>query len=394
MALLPVETAQQRLIASATAVDVENASLAEAIGRWLADDVHALRDQPWTTLSAMDGYAIRHADLPGPWTVTDESAAGNLTLHTVRPGEAVRIFTGAPMPKGADSVLIQEEAALQGASLALAGAGPEYPGKNVRLQAADFAKGALLLRRGTRIGSPQVALAAMGGHGFLPVHRKLRIALFTTGNELAEPGLQKHPGELPASNSLMLRAMLSDLPVLIEDLGIVGDELEAQVDAFRKASSADIIVTTGGASVGDHDLIKPAFEAAGGSLDFWRIALRPGKPLMAGRNGNALFLGLPGNPVSAFVTATLFLLPLVRHMSGAADPLPPLFEARLANDMPAASNRAVYLRGMVENGTARPLTDQDSAGLGSLAAANALIVRPSNAPAAKAGEMVHCLPIA
>ncbi|HKX36335.1 MAG TPA: molybdopterin molybdenumtransferase MoeA, partial [Rhizorhapis sp.] len=127
---------------------------------------------------------------------------------------------------------------------------------------------------------------------------------------------------------------------------------------------------------------------------FWRIALRPGKPLMAGRNGNALFLGLPGNPVSAFVTATLFLLPLVRHMSGAADPLPPLFEARLANDMPAASNRAVYLRGMVENGTARPLTDQDSAGLGSLAAANALIVRPSNAPAAKAGEMVHCLPIA
>lgn len=393
MTLLSVEEAQQRLIASAPTLGLGNPPLAETIGRWLADDVLALRDQPWTALSAMDGYAIRHRDLPGPWTIIGESAAGNLTPQLIEQGEAVRIFTGAPMPAGADCVLVQEEAALEGTKLLLAGEGPAAPSKNVRKQGSDFSTGAKLLEKGSLIGAPQVAIAALGGHGTLPVRRKLRVAIFTTGNELTEPGQQIHAGELPASNSLMLRAMLSHLPVTIQDLGIVRDSLEAQVQSFATAANADIIVTTGGASVGDHDLIKPAFEAAGGSLDFWRIALRPGKPLMAGRNGNALFLGLPGNPVSAFVTATLFLLPLVRHMGGSQHPLPQLIKARLTEDMPPVAARAVYVRAIMSEGTVRPLADQDSAGMAALSSANALIVRPQKAPAVQAGEMVKCLPI-
>lgn len=391
MTLLSVEEAQLRLIASAPMVDIEIPSLADAIGRWLADDVQALRDQPWTALSAMDGYAIRHQDLPGPWTVVGESAAGNVAAPSIQSGEAVRIFTGAPMPAGADCVLVQEEAELKGLTLVLAGEGPSGPGRNVRQKSSDFCIGKTLLGKGAFIGAPQVALAALGGYGTLPVPRKLRVALFTTGDELADPGKQSHPGELPASNSLMLRAMLSSLPVLIEDLGIIRDDLDAQSQAFSTAASADIIVTTGGASVGDHDLIRPAFEASGGSLDFWRIALRPGKPLMAGRNGNAIFLGLPGNPVSAFVTATLFLLPLVRHMSGSPHPLPVPIDVRLEEDMPPVAARAAYVRAILSEGAVRSLPDQDSAGMTALANANALIIRPSNAAAARAGDMVRCL---
>lgn len=393
MTLLSVEEAQLRLIASAPPVNIESLPLVDAIGRWLADDVQALRNQPWTALSAMDGYAIRHRDLPGPWTVVGESAAGNLAPQSIEAGEAVRIFTGAPMPSGADCVLVQEEAALKGTELLLTGEGPSSPGKNVRQKASDFSGGETLLGKGAFIGAPQVALAALGGHGILPVHRKLRVALFTTGDELTEPGKQGHPGELPASNSLMLRAMLANLPVLVEDMGIIGDNLDAQLQAFSTAASADIIVTTGGASVGDHDLVRPAFEASGGSLDFWRIALRPGKPLMAGHKGNAIFLGLPGNPVSAFVTATLFLLPLVRHMCGSPHPLPPSIVASLGEDMPSVGARSIYVRATLSGGTVHPLPDQDSAGMTTLASANALIVRPCKAGAVKAGDIVQCLPI-
>jgi molybdopterin molybdotransferase len=391
MSLIPVSEAQQRLFALAGIAEPEIVPLSDAIGRWLSNDVAALRSQPWTDLSAMDGYAIRHADSPGPWTVIGESAAGADVPCAIQAGQAMRIFTGAAMPKGADCVLIQEETERRDTQLVLTGQGPDRPGKHVREQGSDFTAGAPLLARGIRISAPQVALAAIGGHGALPVRRRLTVAIFSTGNELVEPGRQAHPGQLPASNSVMLRALLAPLPVTVEDLGIIPDDLAAQTGAFQRAASADIIITTGGASVGDHDLVKPAFEAAGGTIDFWKIALRPGKPLIAGRKGGALFLGLPGNPVSAFVTATMFLLPLVRHMSGASDPLPPATTARLAQDMPPTAARAEYIRGLISDGAVRPLGDQDSAAMRALAGANALIVRPPHALAAQAGETVECI---
>jgi molybdopterin molybdotransferase len=353
----------------------------------------ALRDQPWSDLSAMDGYAIRYASLPGPWTVIGESAAGGDSALEIgpHPHEAVRIFTGAAMPKGADCVLVQEEAEMRADQLVLTGEGPDRPGKHVRARGSDFANGTLLLGKGSKVGARHLALAAIGGHSMLPMHRTIKVALFSTGNELVEPGMQGCPADLPASNGVMLRAMLTGMPVTIDDLGIIPDDLAAQTDAFRRALTADIIVTTGGASVGDHDLVKPAFEAVGGSVDFWRIALRPGKPLIAGRKDRTLFLGLPGNPVSAFVTATLFLLPLVRHMSGANDPLPPLTSKILTQDMPATSARANYIRAIVENSSVRPCSSQDSAALLSLANANALIIRPPHSGSAKKGDQVEVI---
>lgn len=393
MSLLSVSEAQQRLLALAPEIGTELAQLQESFGRWLAADVTALRDQPWTDLSAMDGYAIRFADLPGPWRVVGESAAGGQAPGMIAPGQAMRIFTGAAMPHGADCVLVQEEAKRDGDLLELAGEGPGGPGKHVRPLGSDFAKGQRLLPAGTRLGAPQISLAAIAGHGALPVRRKIRVALFSTGNELVEPGKQTRPDQLPASNGIMLRAMLKGLPVLIDDLGILPDDMAAQTAAFRRAASADIVVTTGGASVGDHDLVKPAFEAAGGAVDFWRIALRPGKPLMAGRNDDAMFLGLPGNPVSAFVTATLFLLPLVRHLAGCPDPLPPVGSAPLAQDMPAVAARAQYIRATLTDGKIAPLSDQDSAAMLSLSTATALLIRPAGAGAARAGEGAEYIPL-
>ncbi|MBK5265580.1 MAG: molybdopterin molybdotransferase MoeA [Alphaproteobacteria bacterium] len=391
MSLIDVAQAQQRLFSLTSAVETEDVPLAKAHGRWLSRDVMALRDQPWSDLSAMDGYAIRHASLPGPWTVIGESAAGGDCTLEIGANEAVRIFTGAAMPKSADCVLIQEEAEIREGQLVLTGEGPDRPGKHLRARGSDFATGALLLAKGSKVGARQVALAAIGGHGTLPIHRRIKVALFSTGNELVEPGKQARATDLPASNGVMLRAMLAGLPVTVDDLGIIPDDLAAQTEAFRRALAADVIVTTGGASVGDHDLVKPAFEAVGGSVDFWRIALRPGKPLIAGHKDRTLFLGLPGNPVSAFVTATLFLLPLVRHMSGANDPLPSLTSTLLAQDMPATSTRANYIRAIVQDGIARPCASQDSAALLSLANANALLVRPPHSGPAKKGDRAEVI---
>ena len=335
MSLLPVAEAQARLFALARPLPAESVAVGAAVGRWLADDVAALRDQPWTDLSAMDGYAVRAAEHPGPWRIVGESAAGSATLSPPAPGEACRIFTGAPVPPGADSILIQENAVVDGDRLT-ASADPLPAGRHVRRHASDFACGAPLLRRGSRLGPAQIALAVLGGHGELPVGRRPRVALLSTGNELVPPGAPTPPGALPSSNAPMLAAMLAGLPCDVTDLGIIPDDLDAMVAAFESAAQADIIVSTGGASVGDHDLVRPAFAKAGGALDFWKIRMRPGKPLMAGTLGDALFLGLPGNPVSAFVTGTLFMAPLVRHLGGAANPLPPTADACLLYTSDAA----------------------------------------------------------
>ena len=391
--LVPVAEAQSRLFALASRVGAQILPLRDAAGRWAADDVRALRTQPAADLSAMDGYAIRFADMPGPWTVIGESAAGRPFTGTANPGEAVRIFTGAAVPAGTDTVLVQEEAERAGATLTLAGEGPPYRGRNTRAKGLDFTTGDTLVGKGDRLTAARVAVAATGGHGTLPVNRRVRVAVAATGDELVPPGSTIGGLGLPESNGIMLAAMLADLPVDLIDLGILPDDLETLRDAFAGAA-CDLLVTTGGASVGDHDLVRPAIEAAGGSIDFWRIALRPGKPMMAGRLGSATVLGLPGNPVSAFVTATLFVKPLVAHMAGARDPLPPTTHALLGEDLPANNARTDYLRAELKDGRVYASTIQDSSMLLTLARSTCLIVRPGNAPAASAGDSAEILVIA
>lgn len=391
--LIPVAEAQARLFALADPVATETLPVTEAAGRWAAADVRARRTQPAADLSAMDGYAIRYADLPGPWTVVGESAAGRPFAGTVGAGEAARIFTGAAMPAGADTVLIQEEAARSGAALSLAGEGPAHRGRNTRARGLDFAEGDVLVRAGERLTPARLAVAATGGVAALPARRRVRVAIVATGDELVPAGTAATGIQLPESNSLMLAAMLADLPVDVVPLGILPDDLGMLCATFEKID-ADLLVTTGGASVGDHDLVRPALEAAGGVIDFWRIALRPGKPMMAGRLGDALVLGLPGNPVSAFVTATLFVRPVVAHLAGAAEPLPTTTAAILGEDLPANGGRTDYLRAELRDGRAYASTIQDSSMLLTLARSTCLIVRPAHAAAASKGDSAEILVIA
>lgn len=391
--LLPVAEAQSRLLALAPPVAAEQVPLARAAGRWAAGDILALRTQPSADLSAMDGYAIRFADMPGPWDVIGESAAGRPFAGHAGPGQAVRIFTGAPLPAGTDTILVQEEAARAGDKLTLAGEGPPHPGRNVRRRGLDFSQGDLLIAAGQRLTPARLAVAGTGGHAALPVRRPIRVALAATGDELVPPGAPVGEAQLPETNRLMLAAQLADLPVETIDLGILPDRLDALESAFR-AVRADLLVTTGGASVGDHDLVRPALEAAGATIDFWRIALRPGKPMMAGRLGDAVVMGLPGNPVSAFVTAQLFVRPLVAHLSGAADPFPRTRPAILGEPLPANGERTDYLRAELREGRAHASTIQDSSMLRALARAGCLILRAPHAPAAKAGDSVEILDIA
>jgi molybdopterin molybdotransferase len=392
--LLPVADAQARLFAMAPRVASERVPLAAAAGRWTAEPAVALRAQPGADLSSMDGYAIRFDDLPGPWRVTGESAAGRAFGGPVGPGEAARIFTGAAMPPGADSVLVQEEADRDGDTLTLAGEGPPRRGASVRRKGLDFDDGAVLIAAGMRLTPAAIALAATGGHGVLNVNRRLRVAILATGDELIAPGTASDdPLALPEGNSAMLAAMLANLPVEVTVAGIIPDRLDALIAAFSGAN-ADIIVTTGGASVGDHDLVRPALEAAGGTVDFWRIAIRPGKPMLAGRLGDAIMLGLPGNPVSAFVTATLFLRPLIAAMAGAVDPLPRMLRAALAEPLPANDHRQDYMRATIIDGRVSAAALQDSSMLATLARATCLIVRPPHAPSAAIGDAVDILPLA
>lgn len=393
-ALLSVEEAQQRLLALAMPLPVENTPLAAARDRWAAEPVIARRTQPFADLSAMDGYAIRFAELPGPWKVTAEISAGAAPPDPIDPGEAARIFTGAPLPPGADTILIQEEARRDGDQLMLAGEGPGRLGRHIRARGHDFQRGTELIKAGSRLTPARIALAAAGGHATLPVRRKARIALISTGNELTPPDEAREDHQLPSSNAPMLATLLASGAADIHDLGIVRDDLDAIVAAIARAKDADIIITTGGASVGDHDLVQPAFKVAGAKLDFWKVAMRPGKPLMAGTLGNSVVLGLPGNPVSAFVTAMLFARPLIAALGGAATPLDAPRHATLIESLPANGPRAHFMRGLWRDGGVASLDGQDSAMLTDLAAATLLIMRAPHAPAAAPGETVQIIEIA
>lgn len=391
--LLPVADAQRRLLALAMRLPEEACPLAHAAGRWAARDILALRTQPASDLSAMDGYAIRFADLPGPWGVIGESAAGRGFVGQVQAGQAVRIFTGATLPPGTDTVLVQEEAVQEGSRLMLDGEGPLRRGGNVRPRGLDFGEGDVVIRAGEAIRPAALALAALAGHAALPVRRKVRVALLSTGDELVPPGTPPGPDQIPESNRLLLAAQLRDLPVELIDLGILPDRHDALEAAFR-AMECDLLVTTGGASVGDHDLVRPALEAAGARIDFWKIALRPGKPMMAGRLRDTIVLGLPGNPVSAFVTCVLFARPLIAHLAGAADPLPQTRMVPLGEPLRANGPRTDYLRAELIDGRAHAATIQDSSMLRTLARATCLIVRQAGAPEAQTGDSAEILDIA
>jgi molybdopterin molybdotransferase len=381
------DEALRRLLALKAAVPIERVPIINATNRWTAELVIARRTQPARDLSAMDGYAMPHGT--GPWRVIGESAAGAPFDGAVGRDEAVRIFTGAALPAGTDTIVIQEDAVRTGDLISA----NSMPTLHVRKAGSDFSAGQTLIESGTRLTPAQVALAVMGGHADISVCRRIRVALISTGNELIEPGIDAGPDCLPASNAPMLACLIADLPCDVTDLGIIPDDLASLSKVYQNHAEYDVMISTGGASVGDHDLVRPALIAAGAMLDFWKVAMRPGKPLMAGKLGETIVLGLPGNPVSAFVTATLFLKPLIAHLSGAADPRPPSITARLGHALPAVGARTDYVRAKWDKGAIQPLGG-DSGMIVPLAAATALIVRPAASPAAAAGDDVTVITLA
>lgn len=390
---IPLEEAQARLLALAEPLPVEHVDVEGALGRYLAEPLHARRTQPAADLSAMDGYAVTGGDLAGPWRVVGESAAGHPYAGTVGSGQAVRISTGAILPAGAEAVILQEDLAREDHRLTLTGEAPEPIHKHIRRCGLDFSEGHEVLAAGSRIGPAQAALAIAAGHKHLPVCRKPRIAVIDSGDELASDPEACQPHQIPASNGVMLLGMARALPVEAERIGPVADTLEALIAAFDAARDTDIIVTSGGASVGDHDLVRPALEAWGATLDFWRVAIKPGKPILVARReretGPQIVIGLPGNPVSSFVTAFHFLLPLLRRLLGARHALPMQVRTRLGAPVRANGGRREFLRGAWDGQCVVPQTIQDSGALASLAASNVLIDRPAFAAEGSTGDEVR-----
>jgi len=393
VALMPVAEALARVLADAAPLPAERVPLRQAVGRVLTEDVKALRTQPPAAVSAMDGYAVRACDVanvPATLRVTGEVAAGHPFPGAVGAREAARIFTGGMMPAGADTVVIQELAARDGDRVTFVK--PAAKGRNVRAEGIDFAQGDTLLRKGQRLSGRDVMLAAAMNHPALPVHRRPKVAVLGTGDELVPPGTTPKPGEIVYSNGFALLALAEGEGAESTDLGIARDRVEDIAAAVRRARDwgADILVTSGGASVGEHDLVQRALRAEGLDLSFWRVALRPGRPMMHGRLGPMQVLGVPGNPVSSYVCAFLFLVPLIRRLAGRADLTPTPEPARLGHDLPANDERADYLRALLTAGPdgpiATPLPVQDSSLMAPLAQAGCLLIREPNAPAAKAGS--------
>jgi molybdopterin molybdotransferase len=394
-ALSVAEARGQILAAARRIADIEDVPLSQALGRTLAKDLAAKRTQPPVAVSAMDGYALRAADLatlPVQLKRIGESAAGHGFAGEVKSGECVRIFTGAPVPQGADTVLMQEYVRTDGDMIA-----PQKmvaAGDFIRKAGLDFSAGDLLLTAGSTLGPVEIALAAAMDHAKLPVLRRPRIAILATGDELVRPGNAIGEHQITASNSFAIAAytqLAGGEPI---DLGIAGDDfsaLEAGIKAARDAR-ADVLVTLGGASVGDHDLVKSALVKEGMELGFWRIAMRPGRPLIHGRLGDMLILGMPGNPVSAIVCSVLFLLPLVRALCGDYPPETELGEpAILGGALRANDGRQDFLRASLTQSAASlpvaiPLNQQDSSLLRVMAQAQCLIIRMPQAPEAKIGD--------
>jgi len=399
MALLSVADALARVLGGVEPLPREDAPLTESDGRVLAADVAALRTQPPADMSAMDGYAVRAADVakvPVALKLVGEVAAGRPFDGEVHAGEAARIFTGGVVPPGADTIVIQENTEREAERVTVKA--PSAAGRHIRRSGLDFKQGQVLLSRGRHLTDRDVMLAAAMSHPTLPVHRRPRVAVLATGDELKPPGSALGAGEIVYSNGFALMALARNEGAVPIDLGIVPDKVEATVEAIRKAqaSGADVLVTTGGASVGDYDLVLRGLKSEGLALSFWRVALRPGRPMMNGRLGRMHVLGLPGNPVSAYVCAYLFLVPLLRRLSGRSDVVPACESATLGVALPENDERADYLRATLAPGpngipVVTPSKTQDSSMMAVLANADCLLVREAFAPAALAGSRCSIL---
>jgi molybdopterin molybdotransferase len=399
MALLPVAEALARILSSANPTGVEQVDLMNAPGRTLANPLVASIDGPPFDASAMDGYAVYTADAATSGArlrLAGVSAAGRPYTGRIDRGDAVRIFTGAMIPEGADTVVIQENAAVDGGNVSFDEA--PHVGQNIRRRGEDFRAGASVIDKGQRLGSRDILLAAAAGHAKLDVARKPVVAILSTGDELREPGTPLRPGQIPASNGYALAALVEAAGGSPRLLPVAGDTLEALKAAIASAADADILLTIGGASVGDHDLVRPALEQSGAALDFYKIAMRPGKPLFFGtrkiHQRTQHCLGLPGNPVSALICARVFLVPFIARMLERDDPLEP-FDAIAATSIPANGPREQYMRGMLDTSTVPPrahaFESQDSGRVSTLQKANCLIVVSADAPTQPAGSTIKVL---
>ena len=394
MKLLSVDDARARMLAEIRPSAAESVTLAQSIGRVLAEDVAAVRDQPPFTASAMDGWAVRHADTPGALKIMGESAAGHGFAGALGAGEAVRIFTGAALPAGADAIVIQENATREGDLVTV----PDVPkGEHLRPLGGDFQAGASLLTRGTRMDPWRLCLAASAGRAEVSVHSRPRLAILSTGEEIVEAPGVPGPFQIYDSGAPALRAMAEGWGAIAFKAVPVRDDLEAVIEAIRSAE-ADIVVTVGGASVGDHDLVRAAGAALGLSLRVESVAVRPGKPTFFGLLGDGRpMLGLPGNPASAFVCAELFLKPILAAWQG-TQAQPRLIQARAGKAFSANGPREHWMRARLshEAGSliAEPWPDQDSSLVSVFAGADALLRRQAGAPAVAEGELVEVLPLA
>lgn len=399
MTLLAVSEALQRILDGVTPTSSEDVALLDAGGRVLACGLTARLTQPPFDASAMDGYAVRAADvarLPATLVCVGEAAAGRGYHGRISSGEAVRIFTGAPMPACADAVVIQENTRREGPHIIVTHGAPDPA--HIRARGGDFAEGAALLAAGRRLEARALSLAAAAGHDTLPVRRKPVVAILATGDELVPPGTRPGPDQIVSSNPAGLAALVTSAGGTPVHLGIARDNRAALAEKIAGARDADILVTIGGASVGDHDLVAPALAEAGMALDFWKIAMRPGKPMLFGRRDAQRVLGLPGNPVSALITARVFLVPLIHRMLGLYTASAPRLTARLAHALEANGPRTHYMRATLTHDAggrliATALPNQDSSLISALAAADALIVRDAEAPPAAAGDVVGILHI-
>ncbi|RUP10634.1 gephyrin-like molybdotransferase Glp [Hyphomicrobium sp.] len=399
MSLLPVAEALKRILDVATTLEPENVELLRARGRTLAAPVISKLNNPPFNASAMDGYAVRAEDVasvPASLTVIGEAVAGRPFTSALGKGEAIRIFTGGRVPEGADAIVIQENVDASGPTITVRETASV--GANIRPEGEDFRKDDILLEAGRCLTSRDVLIGASSGYGKLPVVRKPVIAILSTGDELVSPGNPLGPGQISASNAYGLAAVVEAAGGEAHFLGIARDTFASLEDRIAAAAGADILVTSGGASVGDHDLVRPALEKAGAKLEFYKIAMRPGKPLFFGLRAverkTQYCLGLPGNPVSSMICARVFLVPLIGRLLGRETPFQAI-EAVLAEPVPANGPRQHYMRGVLDMNSApprvTPFKSQDSGLIKSLQRADCLVVVPADAPAQSAGTPVKVL---
>lgn len=388
--LLSLEEAWERLLALVPETGFTESSGPDSLHRFLASDLVANRTQPPADLSAMDGYAICG---DGPWTRVGESRAGHPFDGVLKPGQCTRISTGAHLPSGSDRVLIQENADVSDDTVRLLpGEAPPAPFQHVRKRGFDFASGETVLKKGAYMGPAQRALAMAAGYDAFQHRNPPALAILDSGDELVKLAAHCGPHDIPASNGPMIAAMLRPWVGIADHIGPVPDDLGELAIALERANDTQILITSGGASVGDHDHIQQALREWGADIDFWKVAIKPGKPLMVATKehdwGRQVILGLPGNPVSSFVTAFLFALPLVRAAVGDPEPLPKTVTMTAVEDLPATGQRREFLRAVSDGATVRLAGSQDSSALMALAAANCLIDRPANSAPVQAGESV------